>query len=202
MTPLIIAARSNQSPQMLAMLIELRADVEARVRNTGLSAAALIRSAGQLQVMLDARADLHSSLLPLGLNPLTSIAGFASHDTVAAMLAARCDPNPPLQGVGCGPLQAIALFARGKRDAVSKARLLMEARSDLNVRASTSGLVHLQCQNARLRVALWGFEKCAAKTRFMASLPGITALGMAALVGDEALAELFLEAGAEAGLPC
>ena len=113
------------------------------------------------------------------------------------MLAARCSPNPPLRGVGCGPLQAIAVFARGKRDAATKALMLMEARADLNVRACPSGFFQRLCQSARVRAALWGFDSCATKTRFLASLPGITPLGMAALVGDEALAELFLEAGAE-----
>ena len=120
MTPLIVATRSNQSAEMLSALIELRADVDARVKNTGLSAAGLLRSEGQVQVLLAARADMHSQVLPVHLHPLASIAGYASKEAVIAMLAARCDPNPPiLGGVGCGPLHAIALFARGKRDAVT-----------------------------------------------------------------------------------
>lgn len=41
-----------------------------------------------------------------------------------------------------------------------------------------------------------GLSSCSSGTRFFASNSGITPLGMAALVGDRVLADLFLKMGA------
>lgn len=95
------AAKSRQAPEVLAALIELRADVNAR-SNNGMNCAFLARSPEQVGVLMRFKADLHAHCDPLGLTPLSGVAAMASPETVRAMLEARCDPNPTPRGVGHG----------------------------------------------------------------------------------------------------
>ena len=195
MSPLAVATRSNQHPVLLKAMLELRADVNART-HAGVTALCLAQSPEHVRILLEARADLQSPGLPVGITPLTAASCFANVETVAAMLAARCNVNPPMEGFGWSPLHGAALFARGNRHSPEKARMLLDHRADVNARAVTSGLFKWVCRLARAQTALSGFSACAAKTRFFASLDGITPLGMAALVGDRRLTEMFLEHGA------
>ena len=116
-TVLMAAAKSEQMPEMLSTLIELNADVTATTR-VGINCAYLARSPGHVRVLCEAKADLHSTMVPTGLTPIAGPVVWASPDTVAAMLAAKCDPNPAVGGVGYGPLQALALLARSRQDNV------------------------------------------------------------------------------------
>lgn len=53
------------------------------------------------------------------------------------------------------------------------------------------------CHAARAHCALMGFNCSSMITRCFASLPGITPLGMSAMVGDHELTNLLLESSAE-----
>ncbi|CAE7353783.1 unnamed protein product [Symbiodinium sp. CCMP2592] len=198
LTPLMIAARMNHRPDVLRAMLELRANVNDRVARSGINAAFMVRSPGQVEVLLAAKADFHSAAaVGVGLHPLTGVASFATAETLTAMLWARCDPNPDLQGVGWSPLHALALMSRGNPYAKEKAHLLLAHRADPNARARPTGMFAAVARLARVQASLWGLRNCLTKTRYAASVAGITPLGMAALVGDEQLACLFLEIGAE-----
>ena len=200
MSPLSVATRSDQHPEMLATLLKLRADVNYRVPMTGACAAHVVRSSEQFRILKDAGVDFHSVAMPIGLTPLATAAGFASAEVVSALLEARSDPNPPLRGLGWSPLHAVALFSRGREDAAEKVHLLLRARGDLNAKASMSGPFSWIAWAMGLQSALWGLSACGSKTRCLASLPGITPLSAAALAGDETLAGLFLDLGARRAL--
>lgn len=198
LTPLMIAARMNHPPDVLRVMLGLRANVNDRVARSGINAAFMVRSPGQVEVLLAAKGDFHSvAAVGVGLHPLTGVASFANSETIAAMLSARCDPNPDLQGVGWGPLHALALMSRGNPYAKEKAHLLLAHRADPNARAMPTGMFAAFARLARVQASLWGLRNCLTKTRYAASVAGITPLGMAALVGDEQLACLFLDIGAE-----
>ncbi|CAE7612740.1 Ankyrin repeat and protein kinase domain-containing protein 1 [Symbiodinium microadriaticum] len=196
MSPLTVATRSNQDPEMLSTLLKLRADVNYRVPMSGACAAHVARSSEQFRVLKDAGVDFHSVAMPIGMTPLTSAAGFAAAEVVSALLEARSDPNPPMQGCGWSPLHAVALFSRGRADAVEIVHLLVKAQGDLNAKARMSGPLSWIARAMKAQTAIWGLSACGSKARCLASLPGITPLGAAALVGDETLTGLFLDLGA------
>ncbi|CAE7838245.1 unnamed protein product [Symbiodinium microadriaticum] len=195
-TVLMAATKSRQTPKVLSTLIDLRADVNAATR-IGLTAVALVRDPGQLRVLMEARADIHTPGRPFGLSPIAGAAVWACPETIAAMLAARCDPNFTPQGVGYGPLHAVCLQARNSRRATEIARILLASRADVNSTAAPVGVFKLVCWLSQARVAMRGFGHCSIVVRTAAALPGLTPLGAAALIGDEGLARLLWENDAE-----
>ena len=135
-TVLMAATKSRQDPSVLAALIELRADVNARAR-TGLVALCMSRSPAHVNVLLEHRADMPHFVL-------TCVSSFACPDTVQALLAHRCDPNQtgdPSVGPGYGALHAVALFSRRNRRAVDTAKLLLAHHADINARKEISGIL-------------------------------------------------------------
>jgi len=193
----MVAAKSHQKQDVLSTLIQLKADVNARDRS-GLSCAFYVRSAQQVQVLLDANADLHTTCSPLGLAPLTGVACSADAATVAAMLKATCDPNPLLYGAGYGPLHGVAAFARhNHRHAQGIARLLLESRANVNVPACPTGRFRLIALAARAHLGVVGHGSGSVAARRLTCLPGITPLGTAAMLGDEGLIRIFLDFGAD-----
>eukprot|EP00913_Durusdinium_trenchii_P005336 g4979.t1 len=159
----------------MSTLLELKADIHARSW-MGVNSLFLARSAEQVAVLLEAK------------------------ETVVALLEARCDPNPELAGAGFGPLHAAGLFSRGNPEALDMARLLIMQRADVNVPARPTMLFGI-CGLSQSRANLCGFDACPARTRFFASLPGLTPLGIAASVGSETLVNLLLEHRAEPEQP-
>ncbi|CAE7865948.1 unnamed protein product [Symbiodinium necroappetens] len=195
-TMLMAAIKSHQDPEMLSALIELRADVQATTR-VGLGCAYLVRAPGQLKVLIEAKADLHTSHLPMGLSPLCGAAVWSCPETVAEMLHARCDPNPKPTGAGYFPLHAVALLSRGRACAVDVARVLLEGRADPNARSLPESKLLFAARLAGMYSKIFGFASCSIATKTLASLPGLTPLGAAALVGDDALCRTYLGYGAE-----
>ena len=124
-TALMAATKSRQDPSVLAAMIELRADVNARAR-TGLVALYMCRSPAHVKVLLEHRADMPHYAL-------SGAASFGGPETVQALLSHRCDPNQTEEN-RYSPLHAIALFSRGNCWALETAKLLLAQRADVNVR--------------------------------------------------------------------
>ena len=137
---LVTAAKSSRRADVLATLLELRADLNAK-SPAGLTVAMMVKSPEQLRVLSEARADLHSSYQPFGFTPLTSACGLAgcNTETIKALLEARCDPNPSLRGAGTAPLHQSIMFSRGQISPLQTVRLLLEWRADPNTAAAPSG---------------------------------------------------------------
>jgi len=200
---LVVAAKSGQPPPVLATLIELRADVMAKT-NMGATVSNFVRSPQQLQVIMEARADLHSSHEPYGFTPLGNAAASAGSDsdTIEAMLKVRCDPNPPLHGLGFSPLQLAITHSRGEKTPLRTVRLLLEHRADPNALAVQSGRFGSVCQEAIKEVAVLGRQKSTYFNRTFSILPGLSPIGQAALVGDVRITQLLLDFKADASVPC
>jgi len=197
-TLLMAATKSNQKAELLQALIDLKADVHARTR-VGLNCSFVVRSAEHVEVLLKARADLLSECLPMGLTPLTGAVVWSTHETVLAMLEARCDPNPPHRGVGYGPLLGLTfLRARMSLDSAELAMTLLRFRADVNAKATPADSFRFIVKAANLHAAIMGgLEDSSILKRLLVSLPGLTPLGGAAFVGNEALAKIFLQHDAE-----
>ncbi|CAE7633916.1 unnamed protein product [Symbiodinium sp. CCMP2592] len=188
-TLLMAATKSRQEPAVLTKLVELRADPNGRAR-TLLSSLYMCRTPGHVRALLEQRAEVANSAL-------NGAASFAGPDTIQELLKHRCDPSDI--GTGrYGPLHAVALFSRSNRHAVETARLLLENHADVNARSTPRGEFLWECRRARLKVAVLGFANCNMMTRLRASMPGITPLGYAALVGHGQLTQLYLDYGADA----
>ena len=197
---LVCAAKSHQPADVLAALLELRADVHAR-SSTGSTVAPMVRSPEQLRLVMAHRADLHCHFDPMGLTALGGACGMANADTIAALLKARCDPNPRLYGIGCSPLQQTILFSRGNRSALQIVRLLLENRADANALGNPTGWFKLACQAALAYEAIWGKASSTFLIRCYAILPRLSPLALAAFVGDPNMLQLLLDFGAEAPVP-
>ncbi|CAK9011108.1 unnamed protein product [Durusdinium trenchii] len=195
-TLLMAAAKSRQGPEVLSALIELRADVNAR-SNNGMNCAFLARTPEQVQVFIEAKADLHSHCEPLGLTPLAGVAAMASPDTVRAMLDAAYDPNPQPCGVGHGPLHGAIMVSRGNRYAAETARLLLEHKADVNSRCAPSGNFRWKSIASCTYASIMGLDSISQATKQLACLSGGTPLDFAAFVGDEELIRLLWQYGAE-----
>ncbi|CAE7270046.1 unnamed protein product [Symbiodinium pilosum] len=188
-TVLMAATKSRQEPSVLATLIELRADVNARSR-TGLSALAMARTPGHVKVLLENGAEAPPRVL-------SGVASFACPETVKVLLSYRCEPTFDPESGSSGPLHAVALLSRGNIKAIETAELLLAHRADVNACARPVNDLLWICRQARLRTAFYGFANCNMTTRLWASFAGITPLGYAAMVGHEQLTKLFLKYGAE-----
>ncbi|CAE7562776.1 unnamed protein product [Symbiodinium pilosum] len=186
-TTLMAATKSHQDPSVLITLIELRADANGRAR-TGLPAVYMSRTPGHVKALLENRAEIMHAAL-------NGTASFAGPETVQELLKFRCDPAL-VGGTRYGPLHAVALFSRSNRRAVETATLLLEHHADVNVVSRPSGSYLRECWQARLKISVLGFQKCNMMTRLRASMPGISPLGYAALVGHGQLTQLYLDHGA------
>ena len=151
-----------------------------------------------VHALVAAGADLHSPVFPIGLTPLTCAISHACHRTVEAMLLAKCDPNPELNGVGYGPLHSAAGFSRENKHAVEITRVLLSHGADLNLQARPCHVFKILSWAARAYFHVVNLE-CSSmmSLKVLASLPGLTPVGFAALLGDGAVTQVLVDAGAE-----
>eukprot|EP00438_Fugacium_kawagutii_P028024 Skav236495 [mRNA] locus=scaffold1440:328390:330090:+ [translate_table: standard] len=191
LNPLIIAAKSQQEPQMLSTLLELRADITAQ-DSTGLTVASWVQSPEQVRTLAAAGADFHSLQGALKVAPLSWAAAFADASTVAELLRIGCDVNP---NSPASPLHYPASLSL--HSAKEKAELLIAHRADLNSQVKLSGSFALLCYCIQLSAKLWGINSCSGVSQILANLEGMTPLSVAAFTGDQALVQCLLEAGAD-----
>ncbi|CAE7763572.1 ANK1 [Symbiodinium sp. CCMP2592] len=185
------------SVQVLSTFLELGADVNAQDRN-GVTPIGMVRSSEHLHVLAEFGADLHSPVFPLGLSPIALVMSHACPRTIEAMLSLKCDPNPKIHGLGYGPLHAITAFSRENGHAADIARLLLAHGANLNFKAHPDGVFKAITYGARAYFAFVRME-CSSlmSVKVLASLPGLTPVAFAALLGSTALVQIFMEAGAE-----
>ncbi|CAJ1372287.1 unnamed protein product [Effrenium voratum] len=192
-TPIMTALKTYQESSVVSTLIELRADVHAESR-VGYTCGMLARLPEHVHALAEAKAELS------GTNAICGAAAHAGVATVRAMLQCRSDPNIHTAAGRDGresPLHSLALLGRGNPEAADIARLLLANRADANLPTIATGRLYLTAMLAQGLTSLWGMENCSNIIRLLASYPGITPLGCAALTGHSELVELLLEADAD-----
>ena len=192
-TPLMVACRSKQAPEVLSTLIQLQADVNACCP-FGLTVLNWAQTPWQVRVLVSAKADLES-LNRVGNGPLANVCGFADAETVAEMIACGCEVHPSVQSFY--PLHCLVSTSRCQ--SVEKAKMLIAHKADVNVRASTTGtgMFACVCYCSQMASYMSDFASLSAATKLFGSLEGITPLGMAAFFGDHALTRCLLDADAD-----
>lgn len=206
-TLLMIAAKSCQPAEVLTRLLELRCDVTLRDIE-GNTAMASARCPEQVQVLFDARADLHSGRQ---LTPLQLCAARASLTTLCKLLEMRCDP------IGEGELQLPILQSRGNPFALHNFRSLLHHAA--HAARSTDGLEGLDgldslwpvvngrtrlsdeetesCHEALQKIISDGWNHCSTMIQSKAMILEGTPLHAAAYIGDRGLIELLRQYGAK-----
>eukprot|EP00435_Cladocopium_sp_Y103_P050922 s583_g15.t1 len=203
-TLLMIAAKSCQPAEVLTTLLDLRCDVTLRDIQ-GNNAMASARCPEQVQVLFDARADLHSGGQ---LTPLQLCAAHASLSTLRKLLEMRCDP------IGEGELQLPILQSRGNPFALHNFRSLLHhaahaARSDdsldgldvlwpvVNGHTRLSEEETESCHEALQKIISDGWNHCSTMIQSKAMILEGTPLHAAAYIGDRGLIELLRQYGAK-----
>ncbi|CAK9036714.1 unnamed protein product [Durusdinium trenchii] len=194
-TLLMVAAKTRQKPELLATLIELRADIHA-VAPSGAGLAHFLRTPEQVNFLLTARGDVNKTTGPIFLSPVAAAAAMGRIGTLKAMLAAKGDVNPPTRGLGHTPLHHAVFFARGNPDAVQIAKLLIEHRADVNAETRPSGSIRWITLAAQAYMSCMG-ESSPLSYKAFAMMPGATPLLEVAWTGDMELTRLLLEAEAD-----
>ena len=120
-TVLMAATKSRQEPSVLATLVALRADVNAKAR-TGLDALFMCRTPEHVKVLLECRVDMPNACL-------CGAAMFGGPDTIKLLLEKRCDPG---DNTASSPLLSLAMNCRHNSKAVEIARMLIAHRGDVN----------------------------------------------------------------------
>eukprot|EP00435_Cladocopium_sp_Y103_P054470 s306_g17.t1 len=172
-------------PSATPLLIAALSNQNAEMISTLISLKADVQQTAQIDPLWSAQADFHSAKLPAGVTPLT---GAATLSTAESGTVLRCE------GLGC-------FKGRRSADALERAKLLISHKADVNLPARPSFIFAAICRSSQVCAALFGFQSCSTRTRFWASLPGLTPLGVAATAGDEALVKLLLESGAKWDMP-
>ena len=132
-TALMAATKSRQDVDVLAALLECRADVNGCAR-TGLTSLYLSRTPGHVKILLEHRANMPDYVLG-------GAASFACPDTVKALLSHRCDARK------AAALHAVAMLSRSNGRALETAKLLLAHRANVNETHQPMGEMTWYCRN-------------------------------------------------------
>ena len=184
--------RSGSGPDVLACLLELRADSRARTTHgTALHNAAAAGNCTSIELFLDMGLDIEDVSKP-GNRPIHGAAAGGQKEALQLLLQRRAAVDPSLC-LGATPLIIAALHGH-----VSCCRLLLEHRAEVNKVGRRYGALGFTITSA-LRLASPLFPD-SGPLRHLAILDGCTALQAAAMIGHQEVVKLLLEARADASV--
>ncbi|CAK9018298.1 Homeobox protein Wariai (Homeobox protein 1) (DdHbx-1) [Durusdinium trenchii] len=137
LTPLHLTALQGwRSPKVLELLLEARSDPN--LSASGVPPLACCRTARDVQILLNFRADLNGQYAPLHVSPLALASGEPTKpEVIAKLLESRASPNGPLRARGLSFPHALCFVAM---NALSIAKLLVEAEADINAQSTAGGI--------------------------------------------------------------
>lgn len=193
LTPLHIAVlQCWRQPWVLQILLE--ADGDPNTAAKGVPILACCRTARDVETLVDYEADVNGRAWPLQVPVLALASGESVRpEVIAKLLELRADPNPPQRG-GLGikqPLSFLAINAKSHAFALETAKVLLEARSDVNLRCSAGALFYSVEMCSRLLVRVAPSGRVSTLTKYMAEW-SMTPLGAASLFAQEEFVELLL----------
>ena len=193
LTPLhIVVLQCWRQPCVLQMLMD--ADGDPNTATKGVPLLACCRTARDVETLVDYEADVNGRAWPLDV-PVLSLASGESvrPEVIAKLLELRANPNPPQQG-GLGikqPLSFLAINVKSHAFALETAKVLLEARSDVNLRCSAGALFYSVeiCSRLYVRVAPSGRARA-----LMGDIAewSTTPLGIACMSAQEEFVALLL----------
>ncbi|CAE7674641.1 warA [Symbiodinium sp. CCMP2592] len=195
--PLILAIQLNSLAAAKGLLM-LRADPNSTCPE-GLPPLGLCRSAEAVDFLLQHRADANQRVAPHMISPVAYVCSRTSPvEVVARLLERRANVNDSHGGHSKSPLTCTTLFSKATpRVSLAHAKLLLDARADVNQPGCTTGLFQMLELGSRLANCC-GMD--GPLLRYLAESSS-TPLGFAALLNNRPLASLLLAARADPDIP-
>jgi len=194
----IVLLQGWRSPHVLKILLEARADPNSS--SQGVPLLACCRTARDVELLVKYRGDVCKLAPPLKVPAIALASGESTPpEVIAKLLELRASPNgPAVSGLGIAqPLSFVAVNAKSNPHAVQVAKLLLEARADVNQQCSASGIFF----------GVEVFSRCyiqVAQPRsmfmFAAANWSTSSFGVACLFGGIELVELCLDAKGDVNL--
>ena len=193
----LAALQGWRHPEVLQVLLEARGDPNLAAR--GVPLLACCRTAGDVQMLVDHRADVNGAYWPLHVPVLALASGENTKPSVIAqLLRCRASPNPSPHAGGLGLTSALSMVtvnATSNPHALAVAGLLLEARADVNFRGSPGGV--FRALELMSRACLHIGKPRSVLITILAE-QSTTPLGFACLLGCTAeLVQLYVDAGAD-----
>lgn len=181
-------------PEVVTKLLQFRADVN-RANQHGFSPLSHCATPEFVDLLVQHRADVNKRACPTFVSPLTACCSRSSPASVISKLIEyRAEVNPESKGF-CSPqpLAALAGWSAVNPHCLESARLLLEARSDVNLQAKAKGVFWSLEMLSRARMRLGSSSLLAQVFAEWTTTP----LGFACLYGGDEYAEFLLRARAD-----
>ncbi|CAJ1347634.1 unnamed protein product [Effrenium voratum] len=196
-SPLMLAVwMSWRTPEIAQTLLARSADATACSRGGAPEpVVGFCKSAALVELLVQHRADVNTTF-----PALAAACGVAAPTSViASLLEHKAQVNPPGGGLGSKhPLSGVAYQSSVSSNALEVAKLLLDARADVNIQYRSTGVWRAGEFACRSALRLRG--RGSAVVHFMAEW-STTPLGMACFFGCDELVELLLSARANPEIP-
>ncbi|CAJ1392484.1 unnamed protein product [Effrenium voratum] len=196
-SPLMLAVwMSWRTPEVAQTLLARSADATACSRGGAPEpVVGFCKSAALVELLVQHRADVNTTF-----PALAAACGVAAPTSViASLLEHKAQVNPPGGGLGSKhPLSGVAYQSSVSSNALEVAKLLLDARADVNIQYRSTGVWRAGEFACRSALRLRG--RGSAVVHFMAEW-STTPLGMACFFGCDELVELLLSARANPEIP-
>jgi len=197
--PLHLAVRRGiRGEATAAELLKLRADPGYAGKGlTMLPPLCFTHSPGAVDILVQHRADINFQAPPLNLTPITAAAmRGAPLSVLDKLLECRADANLCKGGAGMPILAGLSILGTGP-NGLESAKLLVEAKADVNLRFETSGFFRALELVSRGRMMLRFKEPPLMVKWFSDVTSGSTPLGVACFCGNVAMVEFLLQSRAD-----
>eukprot|EP00434_Breviolum_minutum_P018830 symbB.v1.2.016609.t1/scaffold1266.1/size127780/4 len=186
--------QSWRTPDVLQTMLQHQIDPNATTKGVPLLACA--RTAADVELLVNYRADVHLRAAPLKVPILALASGENKPEAIAKLLECRADPTGPTKG-GLGTTNALAFCAfnaASNPHALEVAKLLVKAKTDVNQQCQPGGI--LKCAEVGCRTYMQFAKPKSTLIMFMAEVT-TTPLGFACLAGCSEYVEFLLQARAD-----
>ena len=187
---------SWRKPKVLEALLEVKADPNT-CDDVGYPLLGFCRTTRDVELLVSHRADVNRRNPPSNQLAISVACEYCAPPAVVAKLLECGSPvnPPPVGGLGCPhPLSFLSMWASANPNCLEVARVLLNARADLNQQCLASG--HWRALEFASRAYLQFTESSSMLVNYFAEW-STTPLGMACMFGSEELVSYFLEAGAD-----
>lgn len=186
-------------PDVTRTLLECRADPN-HVDSLGFHVMGGCKTIEMVDMMVEYNADVNHTTSPAHFPALSlACARCAPPDVIRKLIEIRGDVNPESRGI-CSPhpLSNLAVWSSMNPHCVEAAQVLLEAKSDINLRHEAKGIFHVIELVSRAKLQLVGSSS--ALVHFYAEWT-TTPLGFACFFGGEHLVEFLLQHDADPEIP-
>ena len=188
-----------RSPEVIVQLLRCKANVN-HTDHFGFSPLGACKTAHDVELLVKHSAHVNKTAGPLHVSPLTlcCVRG-APAEVAAKLIEHQADVNPPTKGVNSPhPLANLAVWSCSNPHCIEVAKLLLDAKCDINSRCQVKGVFKAIEMLNRTRLRLFGSESLL--VHFFAEWT-TTPLGFACFYGGDEFVEFLLLNDADPNIP-